>query len=112
MQPSNFVQVKLDNYVRKDEWINSRLDRLTLSRKLTANIVPNGLLGKKKVISSQLQTTDRVLRTHSIINHHEDSKWAEQRKLATSSQFANDSKGFTLNRKTTMTSKKSVDSDS
>jgi len=104
--------VKLEDYVRKDEWINSRLDRLTLNHKLTVNILPSGLLSKKRVVSSQLRITDMALRTHSILSHNQHSKWAEPRNPATSYQFANHSKGFTINRKVTMTPKKSSESDS
>lgn len=112
MQPSNFVPVRPDSSNRKDEWINSRLDRLALSRKLTEHMAPNDMLDKRRVISSQMKLTDRAFRMHSILSHYDD--WGDRlpKKSSNSFQWASSSKGFTLNQNAVSTAKKSVDSDS
>jgi hypothetical protein len=40
MQPTKFVTVTLLDKIRKDEWINSKLEGISTSRKQKFNIIP------------------------------------------------------------------------
>lgn len=96
MQGTKFIKVTSDSKLRKDEWINSRLDDLATSRTRRVNAVLPESADRNRIISSGLRLTDQALRTHSIISNSDGVSWTMNKRPSSISNASN-TRGFTLN---------------